>query len=97
MDHIPDELWNTLIDVAKKDGIITNDEDALLDTIQIELQKFYKKMLQSEGNKDPKKMLRTVLEKAHDQALKDDKISNDEAALMHKLKIILDKIKEEMK
>ena len=77
MDHVPEELWQKLIDTAKKDGVITNTEDSMLDVIFSGLKKYFDAMYQIPSTSNPKELLQKFLQKAHDQSLFDKKIDNN--------------------
>ncbi|MCH8905562.1 MAG: hypothetical protein IH840_00605 [Candidatus Heimdallarchaeota archaeon] len=91
--EIPKKLWQKLITIAKLDGIITDDEQALLDNIEKNLREYYKsKKLEKEEGLSGLKVLESYLDIMHEAyatAHEDEVISEDEFQLLKELQSIV--------
>lgn len=96
---IPEEIWKQLVDIAKSDGVITKDEEVLLDNIKTNLERYYSS-LQEKPITDKEKLevfasQVDIMSEAYDTAHIDGEISHDEYELLKKLQKIVTKFAED--
>ncbi|MHA2251000.1 MAG: hypothetical protein ACXAD7_11595 [Candidatus Kariarchaeaceae archaeon] len=92
MTDIPEKIWKELVEVAKSDGVITSEEEKLLDSIKLTLGRYYKKLDYSDKEfhaKILKDQLQEVIDDAYKTAEDDDMITWDEFHILKKLKNIV--------
>ncbi|MHA2091821.1 MAG: hypothetical protein ACW98K_13290 [Candidatus Kariarchaeaceae archaeon] len=96
---IPEEIWNQLVDIAKSDGVITQDEEVLLDTIKSNLERYYNSLEENPLTDEEKLEVFAaqvdIMSEAYDTAHIDGKISHDEYELLKKLQKIVTKFAED--
>ena len=93
-----EKLYQKLIDTANKDGIITSDEQKLIDNIRKNIEKYSKILNESYADNiitaDEQNDLYTFRKKIMEEALiiakQDHKITQDEFSLLRCIKDILD-------
>ncbi len=96
---IPSEIWEDLIAIAKTDGVITKDEEVLLDTIKTNLERYYSSLEENPiTDKEKLEVFASqvdIMSEAYDTAHLDGKISHDEYELLKKLQKIVVKFAED--
>lgn len=96
---IPKAIWDELIKVVEEDGIISKDEEVLLENIKKNLERYYSSL--KEVPKDDSEKFKVfeaqldIMREAYDTAYLDNKISKDELELLKKLQKIVRKIIED--
>lgn len=97
-------IWDELVKVAERDGVITKDEGSLIE-VTLQSAEKYEKILQyaifdgiiTDAEKKKLDTTRTeILQKGLFQALDDFQVSDDELRLLTKIKDILRILREEL-
>lgn len=93
-ETIPERIWERLVKIAKRDGVITEDEQALLDNIKKNLTEYYVSQKLDEADNDSTGIKTfenylNIMHGAYEVAHEDDIISEDEFQLLKELQTIV--------
>jgi len=96
MTGIPEQIWEKLLTIANEDGVISTDEEIMLENIKQNLKKYYDARASNDEG-DELLVLQhhlDIMREAYDTAYLDDKLSEDELQLLKGLQKIVNRMAE---
>jgi len=93
----PEQLYQRMLEVANEDGIISEDEQALIDNVRANISKYFQilrdsfedKIITEEEQYEMYESRKRILEEALQVAKGDEKITQDEFKLLSTIREIL--------
>ncbi|MHA2503086.1 MAG: hypothetical protein ACXAE3_09460 [Candidatus Kariarchaeaceae archaeon] len=99
-DLHPSEINQKMIDIAKQNGIITADEQAIIESVKENIAKYFEVLHQSydddiitsDEQNDMYALRKRIMDEAVEIAKDDNQITQDEFALLRVIKSILEEM-----